>query len=394
MEDYEVVNFGDKPTEKKWCMPKLFKITGIHKIYSWHIGFNGKKIIIIYGYEDGKKVTDKIVPEFTITDKDINSRAYADIKAKYRKKIKKDYTSGDPTSTRHAVNPMLANLYKASMRLKFPIYCQCKLDGIRCLATLFNNKVELCSRSNTSFNHIKHIRKEIKEFLIYLPSECYLDGEFYIHGEKLQKISSMVSKGKEGGELHDEYKKLKYCIFDIDTRDDTTFEYRYDLLIKRYKEYLEDGNSSRYFCIVSCSVIKDKEQIMEFFEESLYLGYEGIMLRKIAGKNPTKRDLNASKYAHHRVNNILKYKNTFDEEGEILDVMDCKGREEGNARFLIRDPRGNEFNLKFDADFEYRSKLYKDKKKLIGKYITYTYSTLSNNGIPLHCHGKIIRDYE
>lgn len=393
MDCFEVINVDEKPTRKKWCMPLLRKISALRKISTWHIGFDGKVIIIIHGFEDGEKTTDTVVPELIKTDKNILSRALVEINARYRKKIKKGYTSGDPMAVTGVVTPMLANLYKDNMRIKFPIYCQVKLDGIRCMATR-NPNIHLCSRSNTSYNHMTYIREEMDEFLTYFPSGTILDGEFYKHGTKLQNISSIVNKGREGGPIHKLQHTIKYCIFDVDMCNDTPFEHRYRKLVKTYKKYLADGNINKYFYIVSVNVIERKKDIHKYFDEAIYLGYEGIMLKKIAGKDASKADIKAARYVHYRSNNILKYKDHNDEEGTIVEVMDCKGREKGNAKFLVRDPRGNLFKLKIDSDFEYRRKLLKKRNKLIGMPITYKYSTLSDTGVPLHCHGLVIRDYE
>lgn len=390
MDDFEVVNVNVRPKSDKWCMPILRKISALRKISTWHIGFNGKKIIIIHGFEDGEKIIDKVKPELIKTDRDIKSRAFVEINTRYRNKVKKGYTSGNPAEVRRVVTPMLANLYKETMKIRYPIYCQVKLDGIRCLAS----NGHLSSRSNTSYNHMKYIKKEVSNFLTYFPNDTILDGEFYKHGLKLQNILSIVNKGREGGKIHEKQHIIKYCIFDVDFGDDTPFDHRYDRLIKTYKQYLEDNNVNKYFYIVSVNVIKSKEYIKNFFDEAVYLGYEGIMLKKIAGKNPEPIDIKQSKYLHNRCNNILKYKSHLDEEGEIIDVLDCKGREEGNAKLLVKDPRGNDFYLKVDSNFDYRKKLLKDKKRLIGKKITYKFSNLSEAGVPLHCHGIAIRDYE
>lgn len=394
MEDFKIINLDEKIKYDEWKLPMLYKIRGDSKIHCWEIGFNGKYIIIIHGITDGKKIIDKIKPELILTDKDIKSRGYTEIKTRYNNKIKKGYTSGDVNSLRQPVTPMLANLYEENMNITFPIYCQVKLDGIRCLITLFNSKVEMCSRSNTSYNYIKHIRKEIIDFLLYFPQETYFDGELYIHDTKLQNIASIVNTGKNGGKLHENYKDLRYCIFDIDLGNDMPFDLRYNLLIKMYKKYLNDGNKNNYFCIVSCNIIHSKEEIPLYFKKAIKMGYEGLMLKKIAYGNSSKKSIISSRYVHYRSNNILKYKNKKDEEGEILKVLECKGREEGNAKFLVRNDDGYEFILKINGTFEFRQKLLDDKDELIGKKITYTYSSKSSNGVPMHCYATSIRDYE
>lgn len=395
MENLEEIEPETYPKNtKKWKFPCLYSIGADTKIHSWEIGYDSDNIIIIHGTLEGKKIEDYIKPQESITIKNLNKRAYTECYAKYQKKIKKGYTSGDPTQLRLVVKPMLAGLYNPNKKLNFPVYCQVKLNGIRCLTTLYKGEVEMCSRSNTTYNYIRHIRKYIKDFLLFLPNGSYLDGELYIHDENLQEIASIVSTGNKGGDLHPKYKFLKYFIYDIDMNDDTCYEYRYDYLVKAYKKFLKKYNYSKYFSLVSCSIANDKKELKSMFNESINSGYEGLIIRKISGVNPTQQRINESLYKHNRVDNILKYKEFEDEEGTIIDVLDCKGREQGNARFVVLDERGNKFKLKMDGTFEYRKKLFLDKKNLIGKQVTYKYASLSDKGVPLHAHGICIRDYE
>ena len=390
-----IIDMDNKVNFYPW-KTNLLRIIGANsKVYMWQGGYDGQHIIIKHGSEDGKKIIDINEPLMKKTDKCLNARAFSDIKSKYKNKINEGYTAGDPYETRRIVKPMLAHLFTTSKQITYPVYCQVKLDGIRCLSILFKGEVNMCSRKNIPFNHITHIKNDIKEYLNYLPSDCYLDGELYIHKEKLQNIASIVNKGRLGGDVHKRIKEIKYYIFDIDLNNNYPFEYRYDILVNAYKKYLKNGGNSLSFCLVSVTVAANYNQVKQIFEQSIYCGYEGIMIKRLLGSHiTTEKKIKNSSYLHYRCNNILKMKQFNEEDGTIIDVMDCGGREQGNARFKVRDPRGNEFNLKIDASFKIRKQYLKNASKLIGLTITYRYSQLSISGIPNHPHALIIRDYE
>lgn len=391
--EIDIENCRVFPHITKWKTSTLYKLDANGKIRMWEAGFDGEYIHLSHGLLDGQKIPDRIIPTILKTNDDVNSRAFEEIKSKYKEKIKKCYTSGDPLESKRYIKPMLANLFDKSKRITFPIYTQYKLDGIRGIITYSKGEVEIFSRNNTSYNHISHIRDEMSTFLSYLPERSFVDGEFYIHGQKLQTISSIVNKGNKGGKRHELLPYLKYYIFDIDFENEDTLEVRYEKLLTAYYNYLLDGNVNNYFCILGVNVAYNLEDIDNFYRRAISLDYEGIMIKKICSSfAPTPAEIKSSMYMHHRVNNILKYKRIFDEEGTILKILDCKGREEGNARFEVRDPRGNIFYLKFDGNFEKRKKLMKNSSTLIGKKVTYKYGFLSNDGIPMHSHGICIRE--
>lgn len=111
-------------------------------------------------------------------------------------------------------------------------------------------------------------------------------------------------------------------------------------------------------------------------------------------ENKIKQALEYAKYrgngshSHH----FYKLKPNDDEEGIILDVLDCKGREEGCARFEVIDPRGNIFTIRPQGDFEERRELLNMREELLGKLYTYTCIGFTKYGVPNHPTGKCVRE--
>ena len=83
-----------------------------------------------------------------------------------------------------------------------------------------------------------------------------------------------------------------------------------------------------------------------------------------------------------------------EEEGEIIGIDEGKGREKGIALITVRDPRGNEFNVRPAATFEQRKVWFDHPDLIIGKKMTYQFQNLSEFGVPRFPVGKDIRDYE
>ena len=91
----------------------------------------------------------------------------------------------------------------------FPVIVQPKLDGERCRAIITGNDIVLLSSEENEIIAVPHIIEGIKAQLI---KDVELDGELYCHGMDFSDIHSIVSRKKE---LHEDYQKIKYHIFDL-----------------------------------------------------------------------------------------------------------------------------------------------------------------------------------
>ena len=86
------------------------------------------------------------------------------------------------------------------------------------------------------------------------------------------------------------------------------------------------------------------------------MGYEGVMIKKLAGYKPTKTDLKQAEYKQDKGTNILKFKSFFDEEGEVIGVHDSKGREKGAAVLEDKDNKGHTFSVRMKGEIDDRKK--------------------------------------
>jgi ATP-dependent DNA ligase len=394
-EDIEEIKVYEEPKEQRWRFIPLFKLSAINKWRMWQIGFDGiSNLEIINCYCDtGKKVTPLFTPVEPKDGRTMFEQALLQARHRYKEKIHNGYT---PSCSLDRPMPqgMKANKYKEGMIKKWPVATQAKLDGIRFM--IYNNNGELSglTYANNEYNHLDHIMNEIRDFLIYLPENTVLDGELYKHGFKFQQISSIVRRVVN---LHEKRDEIEFHIYDLNYTTESgkpTFDERYNTLIEAYKKYLEDGNVNTKFFILSSNLAYSHEDIVEQHNFYLSLGYEGTIIKKIAYLGSSEAERESACYKKGRCNNILKYKDFFEEEGIIIDVEEAKGTEQGCAVFKVQDIRGNIFGLRMAETFEQRREYLQNKDKVIGKEITYKYQTLSPYGVPIFPVGKAIRDYE
>lgn len=245
---------------------------------------------------------------------------------------------------------------------KFPVSIMRKIDGIRAMTKIRDNKVEMVSRQGNLFVHLDHIKKEMIEFMRYLPPYCQLDGELYSLDLSFSELTSVVKTVKTKHSKHD---TVEYWIFDILDPLNMSWEERYTMLVNAYSRYLEDNNLSNNFKIMQSYTVLNHEDILKYHDEFVKEGYEGIIIRRYS-----KVDGDLSKYKSGRVNNLLKYKSYKDEELEIISIENGITVKKGLLTFKIE--------LRSDQ---------KIMKKDIGKKLTVRYGS---NGVV----GIALRDYE
>jgi DNA ligase-1 len=283
---------------------------------------------------------------------------------------RRGYSTTIPTTAPNL--PMLCQEYK-----KDPTWqsyaLQPKLDGIRCIMS----KEGLLSRTNNLITSCPHL--ELYSQL--LPPGIKLDGELYIDGVPMDMIESLVMRKSP---TRDSYKEVCYHVFDIIDLEAPFFERieEVDRIIKELEEkYLKyrmtDGSPSYFslkfpFRVVETVLYESpihRPTIDEYFKKCISRGYEGCIVR----------NSNSSYEPNKRSSNILKLKEFFDDEFEIIDVLAGKGN---TAVFVCAVRQGGEFRCSFKATEERRRQLLTIRENLIGKWLRVEHEGLFNNGKP------------
>ena len=323
-----------------------------------------------------------------------------------KKKTKSDYTSVNVSTLMYF--PMLAKAYKDGKKhLKFPLYIQPKLDGMRCLSFIKDghkdySDVVIYSRTKKEFGNIEYIKKLLYPYLVMFydkkeKQSIYLDGELYLHGKKLQDIS-----GQNRKEFEDEkdQNKNQYHIYDCFYPKNLDQEYkdRKELLSSVFTAIKKDNNSSvlEYIKPVETLLVQDEKESVKVFNRFISEKYEGAILRNTKGLYLANKDKTG---AFMRSNDLVKMKKKFTDEFTIVGFTEGRGKDKGAIIWVCKTKKNVEFNVTpKDMTYEERYKLYdlckKDFTPYLGKPLTVEYEDLSKLKVPQRAKALVIRDYE
>jgi len=248
-----------------------------------------------------------------------------------------------------------------------------KLDGLRVKTTFEDGEPVWSSRGGKTYQVPGHLVAQLKTLHNVLGLDV-LDGEGYIHNVKLQKTQSAIKKTNELT------KKVTYQVFDIPMLD-TIWDYRLHEL--RKVAFVVKSYGLDMINVVEQKLI-DKTQIPSVLADYLEQGFEGTMYRNPKG---------LYEFKNKRSNDLLKHKEFFDSEAMVIDCIKDKN-DEGvltcawagvSPKFKIVT-----FELKMRGNHEYRG--YGNQQTLIGKWITFKYQDLTEDGVPTFAVGLGERD--
>ena len=318
----------------------------------------------------------------------IITQAIADATSRYNLKIKGGYSLTTEEKVQADILfpfPMAVNTYQNhSNKLKYPLYTQAKLDGLRMLAKLHNGKVILTSRRMHEIIGFENLKKELKIILEQIDVKLILDGELYQHGMNLQTISGIV-RNEDNLEEKDQ---LQFWLFDCFQVNDTSgFEDRFNLL----STLLEDHEFT-HIKLTETKKVNSVEESNDYFNQIIFNSYEGIIYK--SSNKPYEYSFNKEKRSMY----YLKRKAEFDSEFEIVGFTQGVGKFLGCVIFIYKTTDNIEFNSTPLGSYEYLKKLYQDclenfDYKYKGKFSKIKYDDLSMSGVPLRAKVvQILRD--
>jgi DNA ligase-1 len=276
--------------------------------------------------------------------------------------IKSKLTEGyfeteDEARNEVVILPMLAKSYEDEKHkidwVKDKTYIQPKLDGMRCLAFIKNNKVTLMSRDGKIIDTVLHINLSLS----FIMEDCILDGELYSlelgsFQENMKAIKKYRAKITE---------KIQYNVYDCITEGNFTTRFN------KAQKLIEGIQSTQ---IVSTMSILNESEIIKYHSFYLQLGYEGSIIRY----GEAEYKLNG------RSSNLLKYKDFKDMDCKIIDITPNESNPlHGTPHFNLK---GKAFKAGVKMSHEDREDLLTNKDKYIGKIANIRYFELTDDGIP------------
>lgn len=275
------------------------------------------------------------------------------------------------------IKPQLAKSHNdcAISIFEKPMYASRKIDGVRCLF-LYNqeeDRIFTASRGGGDYNiSSEHLTSNEKLLDLFRndPS-LVLDGELYVHGWSLQKISGTCRlKTRE-----DRCDNLEFWIFDI-VDPESTFEERISIL-EELKDQLEGEEN---FVVLNHILLQGWSQFSNFHDKSVAEGFEGIVVRKPDKKySPGKRN-----------SDWVKVKEYLDGEFEITGIE--RGLRDEDMCFTLKTKAGKPFKAKPIGSRELRLEYLENWPMYVGKFGNIKYFTMSEDGIPVQPIFKYIRE--
>ena len=365
----------------------LYKLTEVGNIQQWDIIVKGNSHFSREGVVGGKITENK--PTFCdgknagkANETSGLEQAEKEAQAKHKKKIEKGYclTIEEAKKGKSAFyEPMLAHNYKDyQSEIKFPIYCQPKLDGIRCVIT----KDGMRSRNGKDIISAPHIFEALKKFFKN-NQNAVLDGELYCDklNNDFNKICSLVKRTKPTQEeLNESAAVIEYWVYDAPViglyDENDSFHQRFELVSNLL-------NDIKCIKIVETKQCKTVSFLDYYYEQYLEAGYEGQMVRIDQG------------YENKRSKGLLKRKEFIDEEFKILRVVEGVGNRYGTAGYMeFQTKEGKPFKSNIKGDFAYLRSLLLNKDKLVGQMATIKFFAYTPDKVPRFPYVIGIRNYE
>ena len=240
---------------------------------------------------------------------------------------------------------MLAKTANLS-NLKYPVYLQPKLDGMRALY----KDGELKSRKNRVIDTVNHV-------VMDLENGYMLDGELYAHGKSFQDNMKLIKKTRDDTVL------VQYHVYDMPD-DSLTFLARYNKL----KKLLD---RKRNISLVPMFKVTSEDELLSRHIVFLEEGYEGTMIRT-----------DDSTYEFNkRSNSLLKLKDFIDETYKIIDVIPSDRLPEHGV-VVCQMINGNTFKCGMKLSHEDRIDILINKKEVIGKTAEVRFFEYTDGGLP------------
>ena len=295
-------------------------------------------------------------------------QAILELASKVKKQEDSGYVQKGSVKKNTRPLPMLAHSFKKrSKDMIFPCYAQFKYDGCRAIY----NSGKIYSRKNKDFiaKCVAHLTEPLED---HINKDIFLDGEL-IKNNSFKESIEAIKKYRPG-----ESEQLKYFVYDL-IYDGNTFEERYALLIQLVR--IIDNSD---IVLAPTVKINDQTELTAFYKKSLELGYEGIILRNAKGLYKI----------GHRSADLQKYKPLQDDEFEIVDAEEGKGRNKGCVIWSVKTKNNTITRCPQQGTLTESKELFKNYKSFIGKKITVEFQDYTEDGKLRFPTAKAIRNYE
>ena len=104
------------------------------------------------------------------------------------------------------------------------------------------------------------------------------------------------------------------------------------------------------------------------------------------------RNVNGFYQENYRSNDLMKYKEFFEDEYKIVGFKEATGRDSGTVIWECETKDGTRFSVRPKGTLDARREWFANGEKYVGKKLTVIFQELSEMGVPRFPVGKAIRD--
>lgn len=346
---------------------RIYSKDSLGSIRVWSVEVEGDKWRTVSGLIDGKHVTSAwtvVVPKNVgrSNEKSGYEQAMAEAYAELDKKLARDYRKTIEELDTVPVAPMLAQDYAKQKNIKFPLWSQPKLDGIRCISFKHGS----FTREFKPHMNIEHIRKALEPLFARYP-DLILDGELYNHElhDDFNQITSIVRKSKNisADDRALSEKLVQYHVYDKITDQD------FSVRTKEIAAILE--NMQPYIQIVKSTYVETQEQLDLVYGEYTLNNYEGQIVRADKGGYD----------AGKRSKLLLKRKQFDTDEFKLLAINPGIGNWAGYAKTCtveLKDGSTNDSGMRGNQAFA--KNILENSSMYIGGTVTVRYFGYTPDG--------------
>jgi ATP-dependent DNA ligase len=366
-------------------LPTLFARTSTGAVQQWTIQVEGSAYRTVHGQVDGKLQTTEWMICFPKNQNRSNAttaeeQALKEASSIWQKKKDSGYFENvSDIDIELFTEPMLADPFnKREKDIKYPVYSQPKLDGIRCIA----RPDGLWTRKGKRHLGVPHIEEALKSFF-QTGTSLLLDGELYCDkfSDDFNAICSIVRKEKLSDEdIIKSRENLQFWVYDVIEPQPFT---RRNARLAMLESTTFAANP--YIKFVQSNLCFDREQLDDQYATYLEQGYEGQIIRDCSGL-----------YEHKRTKNLLKRKEFMTEEFEILDILEGEGNKTGIASSaLFKTVEGKFFNSNIKGNRAFCKDLWVNRERYIGQMGTVQFFGYTpGESIPRFPYLIEVRNYE
>ena len=250
-----------------------------------------------------------------------------------------------------------------------------KIDGVRAMFRYDeeNDCIKTSSRGGGEYDVSTTDIRENEQLLELFRNNptLILDGEIYVHGWSLQKISGTTRLKT----YEDRCSKLEFWVFDY-VDSEKSFNNRLDYLVDLSIDFKDNPKVK----ILEHEYVEGWTKIKKLHDKYVQEGFEGLVLRKPTGNYE----------AGKRNSSWIKVKERLDGEFEILGVEE--GLRPEDMCFILTTTKGKSFKAKPVGSRELREEYLENWKSLKGKKGTCTFFTWSDDGTPIQPVFKCVRE--